>query len=109
MKRVIQSPVKTCPTCEKIKPLDPKYWRRDSRSHDGFTRHCKLCTQKAIKDHYRSYTTNDVMDRGKIGVKCILWSPRCGVCPCPSESDLSRCWRLIKIKSDSEGYPIELE
>jgi hypothetical protein len=108
MKTVTQSPMKTCPKCGELKPLDPQYWRRDKSSPTGFNRYCKACTQKSIKAHYRRFTYIDKAKRGKVGVKCLLWSPKCGVCPCVAENDLSACWRLSKIKPSDVGYPKEL-
>jgi hypothetical protein len=100
---------KFCTGCNKRLPLDAEHWRRNASSPDGFYTQCKSCTKQVLKDHYRRYTKVDVAERGEVGVKCILWSSKCGVCPCISESDLSACWRLAKMRSDGEGYPIELE
>jgi hypothetical protein len=99
---------KICTACGKRLPLDAKHWRRASNSPDGFYSQCKDCTKKTLKEHYRKYTKIDVIERGVIGVKCLLWSPRCGVCPCTSEDDLSACWRLAKVNPDGDRYPVPL-
>jgi len=99
---------KTCTNCGRRLPLDSEHWRRASASRDGFYSQCKDCTKKALKDRYRKYTKIDVLERGYVGVHCILWSPKCSVCPCVSEYDLSACWRLSRIKPDRDGYPIPL-
>lgn len=102
-------PTKTCTNCGRRLPLNAKYWRRASASSDGFYSQCKDCTKKSLRDHYRKFTKVDVLERGEVGVHCILWSPKCSVCPCVSEYDLSACWRLARIKPDSDGYPDPLQ
>ena len=108
MSNQIILPQRMCPTCREYKPLDEAHWRRDKGSPTGFTRLCKPCTQKMIKAHYRRFTYIDKAKRGKVGVKCILWSPKCGVCPCVAENVLTACWRLVKIKPGSDGYPLAM-
>jgi hypothetical protein len=100
-------PTKICTACGQRLPLDAKHWRRASNSFDGFYSQCKDCTKKSLQDHYRKYTKIDLIERGEAGVKCILWSQKCRVCPC-TEHDLSACWRIAKINPDSDGYPVDL-
>jgi hypothetical protein len=105
MEKVIEQKMATCLRCGRSKPLDAEHWRRNRNLHSGFDRYCKLCCQKAIKDHYRKFNRHDKAARGKVGVKCLLWSPRCGVCPCTSVNDVSACWRIAEIDPTSESYP----
>lgn len=88
--------------------MTPKHWRRYHSSPDGFMLHCKECTVKSIKNHYRKWYMRDVLERGQVGVKCLLWSEYCGVCPCPSETELEQCWRLEDSGPEYEDYPVTL-
>jgi hypothetical protein len=105
MKKDTEVKTRRCYTCKEFKPLDEEHWRHNKNFSSGFDRYCKLCAQKAIKAHYRRFTKFDKVIRGKVGVKCILWAPRCGVCPCRNESDLSACWRIAKLIPTSDKYP----
>jgi len=98
---------KVCTNCGKRLPLNTEHWRRNKLSLDGFYSQCKPCTKKSLKDHYRKYTKVDIVERGEVGVKCILWAQKCGVCPC-IEHDLSACWRIARISPNDVRYPVEL-
>jgi hypothetical protein len=106
MKKIVEW--KTCTLCGKSKPLDPEHWRRNKKYGDGFDKYCKPCAQQEIKAHYHPFSKDDIAKRGVVGIWCLLWSPKCGVCPCASKSDLSECWRLARIHPASEYYPEEL-
>lgn len=108
MTKLAKVKTKICTACKEEKPLDAEHWRRNKRSSDGFYTLCKPCSKKEVKDHYRKWNKRDIDRRGEVGVRCVLWSPRCGICPC-IQGDLSACWRLAKIKPDGESYPVELE
>ncbi len=103
-----EAQTKLCPECWVRKPLTLAYWRRDNHNRDGFTTRCKACTQRMIRNHYRWWTRAHLLERGVVGVKCLLWSLRCGVCPCPSEDDLTQCWRIRKLSPKDDGYPVKL-
>lgn len=92
-----------CRTCMEKKPLTAEYWRRYHKAPDGFIVHCKECTKKSIKAHYRKWYAKDVNKRGEVGVRCLLWAPSCGEC-----EDWTTCWRLDDIDEKSEDYPVEL-
>ena len=100
--------MKICTVCRRRLPLTNEYRSRSGLSSDGFYPHCKDCVKKSAKDQYRKFTKVDVIERGEFGVKCVLWSPKCSVCPCVSEDDLSACWRIANIKPESSRYPIPL-
>jgi len=101
-------PTKICTVCGRSLPLIAKYWRLSSASTNGYYSQCKDCCKKLHQEHYRKFTKIDIIERGEVGVKCILWSPKCSVCPCISEYDLSACWRLTNTKLISDKYPIPL-
>ena len=100
---------KICTVCGRRLPLTTEYWRRSSYTSDGFYPQCKECISKSARDHYRKFTRTDVIERGKFGVKCVLWAPKCGVCPVKTEDDISPCWRIFGTKLSSHAYPIPIE
>ena len=105
MKNLIIAPQRMCAKCREYKPLNAENWRRNKNCGEGFDVYCKSCAQKAIKFHYRKFSSKDKAIRGKVGVKCLLWSPRCGVCPCISENNVSACWRIENLHPKSIEYP----
>jgi hypothetical protein len=100
---------KICTVCGRRFPLTAKYWRRSSFTSDGFYPQCKACVSKSARDHYRKFTRIDVVERGQFGVKCVLWAPKCEVCPVTTEHDMSPCWRISGITLSSLEYPIPME
>ena len=100
---------KICTICNRRLPLTAKYWRRSSFTSDGYYPQCKECVSKSQRDHYRKFTRIDMVERGEFGVKCVLWSPKCGVCPVISEHDMSPCWRITGINLGSLEFPIPME
>jgi hypothetical protein len=100
---------KRCIACGETKPLTREYWRRQRTSPDDFMAQCKECASAAIKEHYRGWKMRDVLVRGEFGVKCVLWSPKCGWCPVESEDDMSACWRLDELEEDDDRYPVLIE
>lgn len=100
---------KICTMCGEDKPLNAKNWRKDKNTLDGWQPRCKPCASKNAKSHYRSWKTSDLLDRGRVGVHCLLWSDYCGMCPCKSIMDVSLCWRLEDSGGpEYEDYPVSL-
>src|SRR5512138_1689665 len=91
---------KICRGCQRELPLTAEYFRRFKGSRDGFQARCKDCNQTWIREHYVHFTELDFERRGSVGVKCPLYSPKCGKCLAVPD-----CWRLVGLKPGDDRIP----
>jgi hypothetical protein len=84
---------KKCIRCLRILPATVDNFRRDARTHDGYSIYCKDCVKEMQRDPNREYYNRTVERKGVLGWRCPLWTERCGECRI-----INTCWRIANDK-----------
>jgi hypothetical protein len=91
--------VKICLNCCRDLPLEA--FNRYSKSRDGRQPVCRECAKVRNRDHYIKYTESEEINKGFIGVRCILYARLCKVCYAVEE-----CWRLESVATVDGAMPV---
>jgi hypothetical protein len=92
---------KICARCKKEYPATNEYFRRNSSRFDRLDYYCKTCAKAIGRAYMKDLYARDREVKGKLGVRCPLWTKRCGEC-----FYINSCWR---IKNDKpEDLPVKL-